>query len=736
MLVFSPAMALLAFPGSSYTCTPTFHHLDLQSPSSPRSFPFFLSKPSRRPTFLCHSSSSSSSNKQSPPAPNSTKTESTTPSLSDQLRPLSLTLLKDKDRASSNSHCLPTKPKPTWVNPSKPKPSVLSPHRHRRPPYSLNPDLRHLSLLSRSLRQAPDEPAAFSAALTEAFPLPPSQENALFVLNSLRSWPKALQFFDWLKTHADQSPLDTILYNVTMKSLRAGRQHDLVERLAQEMIDRGVPLDNVTYSTIITSAKRCCRFDRAVEWFERMYRTGVIPDEVTYSAALDVYAQLGKRGEVMTLYERARAGGWTPDSVAFSVLAKMFGAAGDYDGIQYVLQEMKSLGVKPDLVVYNTLLEAMGKAGKPGLARSLFDEMVSAGLSPNEKTLTALIKIYGKARWSRDALELWERMRSNKWPMDFILYNTLLSMCADLGLEEEAEKLFEDMKRPERGTRPDNWSYTAMINIYGSGGKAERALELFEEMLENGVEPNIMSYTCLIQCLGKAGRIGDAMRVFETSVERGVIPDDRLCGCLLSLVALCEEGEMEMVLASLEKANPRVVELIKMLRMEEVGFDEVQEEFRGMLNEATVEARRPFCNCLIDICRNHGFPSQRANDLLHLGTLYGFYPNLHAKSSDVWSLNLRSLSFGAADTAFEEWIKSLSDSVEKKEVLPQSFSINTGAGTHRFSQGLASAFASRLEKLAAPFRRNEETSGNFVASREDFISWVRSGAPSAVFAAL
>ena len=190
-----------------------------------------------------------------------------------------------------------------------------------------------------------------------------------------------------------------------------------------------------------------------------------------------------------------------------------------------------------------------------------------------------------------------------------------------------------------------------------------------------------------------------------------------------------------MVLTSLEKANSRLVELIKMLRKEEVSFNEVQEKFRGMLNDATVEARRPFCNCLIDVCRNHGFPSQRANQLLHLGTIYRLYPNLHIKSSDEWLLNLRSLSFGAANTAFEEWIKSLSDSVEKKEVLPQYFSINTGAGTHRFSQGLAGAFASRLEKLAAPFRRNEEMSGNFVASREDFISWVQSGAP-AVFTAL
>lgn len=495
------------------------------------------------------------------------------------------------------------------------------------------------------------------------------------------------------------------------------------------MLDLGIELDNVTYSTIITTAKRCHEFDKAILWFERMYETGVMPDEVTYSAVLDVYAKLGKKEEVIGLYERARAAGWIPDQVAFSVLAKMFGHAGDYDGIRYVLQEMDNLGVKPNLIVYNTLLEALGNAGKPGLARSLFEDMVSAGVSPDEKTLTALIKIYGKARWSRDALQLWERMRSNKWPMDFILYNTLLSMCADVGLVDEAERLFGEMKRPDR------WSYTAMIKIYGSVGKVERALQLFDEMLHRGVEPNVMGATCLIQCLGKAKRIGDAVKVFDIALQRGIKPDERLCCCLLSLVSLCKDGEVDAMLGCLEKGNARLVEFVKMLGSEEVGFAIVKEEFQGLLNEASVDVRRPFCNCLIDVCRNRSYPSKRARELLYLGTVYGLYAGLHEKGSDEWSLNLRSLSVGAAKTAFEEWMKALSSSSENEEVFPQVFAVHTGSGIHKFSQGLTSAFAEHLKDLAAPFQQDEGRTGWFVASKDDLFSWLESRTASTAVAA-
>ncbi|KAE8055581.1 hypothetical protein FH972_012410 [Carpinus fangiana] len=672
-----------------------------------------------------------SSSSKSPPkvSPNLIDPNHKNPSLSEQLKPLSTTTLSEPSKDQTQ---LLSKPKSTWVNPTKPKRSVLSHQRQKRSSYSYNPQIKELRLFAQRLNDCDNSEVAFLAALEE-IPHPPTRENALLILNSLRPWQKTHLFFKWIKTQ-NLFPLETIFYNVTMKSLRFGRQLQLMEDLAHEMISNEIKLDNITYSTIISCAKKCHHFDKAVEWFERMYKTGLMPDEVTYSAILDVYAKLGRVEEVINLYERGRATGWIPDHVTFSVLGKMFGESGDYDGVRYVLQEMRSLGVQPNLVVYNTLLEAMGKAGKPGLARSLFEEMVESGLTPSEKTLTALVKIYGKARWARDALELWEKIRSNGWPMDLILYNTLLNMCADLALEEEAERLFEDMKRLEN-RRPDSWSYTAMLNIYGSGGKVDKAMEVFEEMSQLGVELNVMGCTCLIQCLGKAKRIDDLVRVFGVSVERGVKPDDRLCGCLLSVVSLCEVDEdIDKVLACLKRANPKLFVLVELVTEEKTGFETVKEEFRGILSETAVEARRPFCNCFIDICRSRKL-HERAHELLYLGTLYGLYPGLHNKNVDVWCLDVRSLSVGAAETALEEWMGTLSKIVQRKEALPELLLAQTGTGTHKFSQGLANSFASHVKKLDAPFRQSEDKVGCFVVTREEFVSWVQSRIPPPVVTA-
>ncbi|XP_073298782.1 pentatricopeptide repeat-containing protein At5g46580, chloroplastic-like [Primulina huaijiensis] len=695
-----------------------YHHSSATNQRQPPPFTTPAQVPNKkRFTFFC------SSSKRAPSSPSAVAEEQKNQSLAEQLLPLSITLLSDNN---ANKTQLLSKPKSTWVNPTKPKPSILSLHRHKRSTYSYNPQMKDLREFSKKLNEC--EESEF-LAVVEGIPTAPSRENMLFLLNGLRPWQKSLLFFNWVKAQ-NLFPIETIFYNVTMKSLRFGRQFQHIEELALEMIENGIEFDNITYSTIITCAKRCNIFDKAVEWFERMYKTGLMPDEVTYSAVLDVYAKLGKVEEVLSLYEKGRASGWKPDPIDFAVLGKLFGEAGDYDGIRYVLQEMKSLGVQPNLVLYNTLLEAMGKVGKPGLARSLFEEMVELGVTPNEKTLTALIKIYGRARWVRDALELWERMKLNGWPVDFILYNTLLSMCADLGLVEEGERLFEDMKGSQK-SKPDSWSYTAMLNIYGSAGNVDKAMVLFKEMSEAGVNLNVMGCTCLIQCLGRAKKIDDLVKMFKTSVDWGVKPDDRLCGCLLSVVSYCDGDDANKVLSCLELANPKLVALVKLLSNENItNLDIIREEFKGILNSASVEARRPFCNCLIDICRNRNLHA-RAHDLLCIGSMYGLYPGLHTKTQEEWRLNVRSLSVGAAHTAFEEWMGTLAKIIEQEETLPALFTANTGAGTHKFSQGLGSAFASHMEKLAVPFRESEEKAGFFFATREDLVEWVQSKASSA-----
>jgi hypothetical protein len=128
------------------------------------------------------------------------------------------------------------------------------------------------------------------------------------------------------------------------------------------------------------------------------------------------------------------------------------------------------------------------------------------------------------------------------------------------------------------------------------------------------------------------------VEVLEAGLKKGLKPDDRLCGCLLSVVALSSGDEMEVVLSSLEKVNQNLVKLIRMLGEDQVGVDDLTKELKGVLNAAAPEVRRPYCNYLIDICQNHGFPPRRAREVFQLAHTYGLYSKLHRRKDGEWSL--------------------------------------------------------------------------------------------------
>lgn len=650
------------------------------------------------------------------------------PSMAEQLKPFAQEFLDPKPSAVDTHNLkqglLKSKSKSAWVNPGRPRARVLELERKRSKVHIWTPRIGELRLFAAKLDACePTREAIFEAlgSLDET----PNSKDAMVIMNNIKGWEKAYLFFQWLKSNEDFQ-MNVVVYNVTMKALRRGYKWDLLEELLQDMLGRGIEPDNITYSTVISCARRCNLPGKAVEWFERMNETGCVPDEITYTTMIDAYSRAGKVQEALNLYERARAVGWRPDTVTFTTLLKMYDIAGDFNGAVITFQEMKALGVQPNVVTYNSMFGALGKAGRPSVAKALFKEMTEAGLKPNQVTLTSLLRIYGKARWADDALKLWENMKEQGWDKDLILYNTLLSMCADIGRVEDAVMLFEEMGMSEN-CKPDSWSYTSMINIYTSLGQIEEANRMFNEMMEGGIRPNVMVCTCLMQCYGKAKRFDDVVRIFNMLIDEEISPDDRFYGCLLSILTLCEKEEIGKVLVCLEKVNPKLCLIVKMLQEDEIDFAVFQEELRTVFNQASDEVRRPFCNCLIDLCYNFNLP-ERAHQLFSAGTLFGVYPNLQIMSSTEWCLNVSSLSFGAALTAFQGWVSSLSKALQDGVELPPLLGIHTGHGNHKYSsdQGLAGLFGSHLKEEGAPFQKSTERVGWFFAKREATISWLQS----------
>ncbi|XP_061344370.1 pentatricopeptide repeat-containing protein At4g16390, chloroplastic-like [Gastrolobium bilobum] len=562
------------------------------------------------------------------------------------------------------------------------------------------------------------------------------ERDAVFILDKMMNpvtAPFVLRYF-LLKIKPTRD-VEVILYNVTLKVFRKCRDFEGAEKVFDEMLQRGVKPDNITFSTMIICARMSSLPSKAVEWFEKMPNFGCEPDGITCSTMVYAYARINNVDMALDLYDRAKTQKWPLDRVTFSALIKMHGMSGNYDRCLNVYQEMKVLGVKPNVVIYNTVLGAMLKAKRPLQAKALYKEMKNNGVSPDVVTYASLLRVYTRAQFSKDALSVYKEMKENRMDINTDLYNGLLAMCADVGCADEAVEIFEDMKNS--GTcQPDRWTYSSLITVYSCSGKVSEAEGMLNQMIESGFEPNVFVLTSLVQCYGKAKRTDDVVKIFKQLLDSGMIPDDRFYCCLLNVMTQTPKEELGKLTDSINKANTKLGSVVRHLVEEQEGDDDFRKETSELFNSIDAEVKKPFCNCLIDLCLSLNVP-ERARDLLNLGVTLEIYTDIQSRSQTKWSLHLKTLSVGAAMTALHVWMNDLSKALESGEDLPPLLGINTGQGKHKYSdKGLASVFESHLKELNAPFHEAPDKTGWFLVTKAAVKSWLESRGTTKSVAAL
>ncbi|KAK2448002.1 pentatricopeptide repeat-containing protein, chloroplastic [Trifolium repens] len=601
-----------------------------------------------------------------------------------------------------------------WVNPNTSK---------SKPSNSMN---TFLLKLAESLDSCDPTEQQVSAILNGLGNNGVTERDAVFILDKMinpRTAPFVLRYLRDRIQHVRDNGV--VIYNVTLKVFRKCKDFEGAQKVFDEMLQRGVKPDNITFTTMINCARMSALSDKAVEWFEKMPGFGCEPDAITCSAMVCAYARTNHVDMARRLYDRAKTEKWPIDVVTFSALIKMYDLVGNYDGCLNMYLEMLGLGVKPNVKTYNILLAAMLRGKRHWQAKTIYQEMKSSGVSPDFITYSTLLRVYTRAQLGQDALDVYKEMKGKGMKVGIDLYNVLLAMCADVGSNDEALEIFEDMK--SSGTcQPDSWTFSALINVYSNSGKVSEAEGMLDEMIKSGFEPNIFVMVSLVQCYGKAKRIDDVVKVFNRFLNLGIVPDDRFCGCLLNVMIQTPKQELSKLINCLEKANAKLGSVVRYLVEEQHGDRDFRKEASELLNSIDAQAKRPICNCLIDLCVSLNLPD-RAHDLLGIGLAHEIYKNIQSRTQTKWSLHLKNLSIGAAMTALHVWINDLSKALESGENFPPLLGINTGRGKLKNScKGIASVFESHLKELNAPFLEVPNEAGWFFITKEAATSWLES----------
>ncbi|XP_058763992.1 pentatricopeptide repeat-containing protein At4g16390, chloroplastic-like [Vicia villosa] len=616
-----------------------------------------------------------------------------------------------------------------WVNPNRAKSKPF-----RTKPFTSRS--RFLLQLAASLDSCDPTQEQVSAILNRLGDKDIAEKDAVFILDKMVNPKAAFVVLRYLRDKVQHVRYNgVVLYNVTLKVFRKCNDFEGALKVFDEMLQRGVKPDNITFTTMINCARMSAIPDKAVELFEKMPGFGCEPDAVTCSAMVYAYAQTNHVDFALRLYDLAKIEKWPIDVMTFSALIRMFDLSGNYDGCLNVHLEMKSLGVKPNVKTYNSLLVAMLRGKRHWQAKIIYQEMISNGVLPDYTTYSTLLRVYTIAQYGQDALRVYKEMKGKGMNLTIDLYNVLLAMCAKVGANDEALEVFKDMK--SSGTcHPDVWTFSALSNVYSNSGKVSKVEGVLDEMIKSGFEPNIFFMVSLVKCYGKAKQIDNIVNVFDRFLNLGIIPDDRFCGCLLNVMTQTPKEEFGKLINCVEKVNTKLGYVVRYLVEGQDSDENFSKDASELLNSIDAEAKKPICNCLIDLCVHLNLPD-RAHILLSIGLMHGIYRSMQSRSQTKWSLHLKNLSIGAAMTAFHAWINDLSKALESGEKFPPLLGINTGRGKLKnSSKGIASILESHLKELNAPFCEDPNEAGWFLVTEEAAKSWLESRGSTQSIAAL
>ncbi|XP_020247743.1 pentatricopeptide repeat-containing protein At2g27610 [Asparagus officinalis] len=288
---------------------------------------------------------------------------------------------------------------------------------------------------------------------------------------------------------------------------------------------------------------------RAVKLFNEMMRNGIEPNDFTYSTVLtaspacispfEIHCQAIKTNYLCSL------------SVGSALLAAYSKLGNTYEAISI----FKRIDEK-DIVTWSAMLSTYAQAADSEGAIELFREMVRKGVFPNEFTFSSVINACSSPTSSSDQGKQFHAFSIKYRYQDTLCVSSaLVTMYSKKGSIESAQRAFE--RQPER----DLVSWNSMVSGYAQHGYGKRALQIFQEMVEQGLVLDSVTFLGVLVACTHTGLIDEGRKYFDSMIkDHEIVPTMGHYACMVDLYSRAGrlKEAMELITDMPFQAGPTV----------------------------------------------------------------------------------------------------------------------------------------------------------------------------------
>ncbi|KAJ6377831.1 hypothetical protein OIU78_028120 [Salix suchowensis] len=318
---------------------------------------------------------------------------------------------------------------------------------------------------------------------------------------------------------------DTSTYSKVIGYLCNASKVEKAFQLFQEMKRNGIAPDVYVYTTLIDSFCKAGLIEQARNWFDEMERDGCVPNVVTYTALIHAYLKSRKLSKANEVYEMMLSKGCTPNIVTYTALIDGLCKAGKIEKASQIYKIMKKENVEiPDVDMYFRVVD--GSLNEPNVFTygALVDGLCKAYQVKEARDLLKSMSVEGCYRkviegFNREfiaSLDLSFEISENDSVPVAPVYRVLIDNFIKAGRLEMALELNEELSSFSPFSAANQNINITLIENLSLAHKADKAFELYADMIGRGSIPELSILVHLVKGLLRVNRWEEALQLIDS----------------------------------------------------------------------------------------------------------------------------------------------------------------------------------------------------------------------------
>ncbi|ERN13178.1 hypothetical protein AMTRI_Chr11g150270 [Amborella trichopoda] len=343
---------------------------------------------------------------------------------------------------------------------------------------------------------------------------------------------KAYGVFKEMK--ADVFLIDRSVYGSLISSFVAMGKVAFACGLLKEMNDSGYRADLSIYNSLIEGLCDANEngVNKAYKLFQIAIREGLVPSFLTTNPLLLAYADANRLDDMFMLIEQmSRLGPQPVEDNLFKFFSFMVGK-GEKQRVLKSLEVFKALKERGycSVSIYNILISGLHKVREVKSALSLFEEMEKGSgeaFKPDAFTYSNVIPCFIDEGELKEACSLYNKLKEMSWTPSVPAYCSLVKgLCRDGEIDAAILLVRDCLGHVTSG--PLVFKYTLNILHACKSGKADKVIEVLNEMMQQGCPPEDVIYCAIIGGMCRHGNVEEARKVFAAMRQRNLLSEANL----------------------------------------------------------------------------------------------------------------------------------------------------------------------------------------------------------------